>query len=209
MMSSVRLCRRFCWRIAGARVSTTRALSSSVCTLENNSAHSGSSSTASFRISHRPIRKSAKDSVRFDSSGNRTTTQLALSVSSDCTVSSMQSSRWVFPIPRGPMNRRWCFDFLPTEPRKDSTELSRTCSRATLVWRRRSGLVTPERYSPIFASRVGSGIVFPPPRFQHTAGKVIDSLFDLDDVEIVLQVEQYLVEQLSALMRRELDAAVH
>ena len=39
---------------------------------------SGSSSRTSCNVLHMPIRKSAKDSVRFDSSGNRTTTTLAL-----------------------------------------------------------------------------------------------------------------------------------
>ena len=208
MTSSVRPRLRFSSRIAGTSVSATLASSSSVCTAAYNFDHSGSPSRTSFNIPHMPIRKSANDSVRFDSSGNRTTTTFAPSASSDRTASSMHESRWVLPIPRGPMNSRWFFDFLPAEPRRDSMALSSRCRRATLVWRRRSALVTPDRYRPIFEWRAGSGIVFSPPRFQHAAGEVVEPLRDLDDVEIVLQVEQQLVEYLPAFMRRECDVEI-
>ena len=145
MMTSVRPCWRFSCRMAGTSVSTTLASSSSVCTSARSSAQRRSCSRASLRIPHRPIRKSAKERIRFDSSGNRAITILSPSAVSERTVSSMHESRWVLPMPRGPMKSRWFFDFRRADPRRDATVLSRTCSRATVVWRKRSGLVTPDR----------------------------------------------------------------
>ena len=145
MMTRVRPCRRFSCRMAGTSVSATLASSSSAWTSARSSAQRPSSLRTSARIPQRPIRKSAKERIRFDSSGNRATTILSPSAVSDRTASSMHESRWVLPMPRGPMKSRWLFDFRGTDPRRDVTASSRTCSRATVVWRRRSGLVTPAR----------------------------------------------------------------
>ena len=124
-------------RSTGTTESTTSFESWIFSSFDESSFQSGSSVRFVANIETSCLSKSANESVRTDSSGNRATTSRVANRGSAAIRSSMTANRWDLPIPRGPKKRKWCLDFLSAALRRWSSVSSKMASRPTVNCSRR------------------------------------------------------------------------